>query len=153
MRKTFLSTVSLWILSVMTTTAQVKLQPTQIDQVLKAMTLEEKAALVVGGNRRISVEENNGMVGSHSHQVPGAAGMTQAIQRLGIPATVLTDGPAGVRISPTRKNDSQTYYCTGFPVGTAGGSGEEYRQRSAGVRMRRASCSRHEHPSFPFVRT
>ena len=119
MRKTFLSTVSLWILSVMTTTAQVKLQPTQIDQVLKAMTLEEKAALVVGGNRRISVEENNGMVGSHSHQVPGAAGMTQAIQRLGIPATVLTDGPAGVRISPTRQNDSQTYYCTGFPVGTA----------------------------------
>ena len=111
MRKTFLFTVSLWILSVMTTTAQVKLQPTQIDQVLKAMTLEEKAALVVGGNRRISVEENNGMVGSHSHQVPGAAGMTQAIQRLGIPATVLTDGPAGVRISPTRQNDSQTYYC------------------------------------------
>ncbi len=106
MRKTFLSAVSFWILSMMTTTAQVKLQPTQIDQVLKAMTLEEKAALVVGGNRRISVEENNGMVGSHSHQVPGAAGMTQAIQRLGIPATVLTDGPAGVRISPTRQNDT-----------------------------------------------
>jgi len=40
MRKTLLSTVSLWILSVMTTTAQVKLQPTQIDQVLKTMTPE-----------------------------------------------------------------------------------------------------------------
>lgn len=100
-------------------TAQVKLQPDQIDQVLKAMTLEEKAMLVVGGNRRIENQGNNGMVGGHAHQVPGAAGVTQAIERLGIPATVLTDGPAGVRISPTRPNDSQTYYCTGFPVGTA----------------------------------
>ena len=33
-------------------------------------------------------------------------------------ATVLTDGPAGVHIDPTRKNDTNTYYATGFPVGT-----------------------------------
>jgi beta-glucosidase len=31
---------------------------------------------------------------------------------------VLTDGPAGVHIDPTRKNDTNTYYATGFPVGT-----------------------------------
>ena len=30
----------------------------------------------------------------------------------------MTDGPAGVRISPTRKNTDQTFYATGFPVGT-----------------------------------
>lgn len=119
MKKTILTAVSMLTLSANVMMAQVKLQPDQIDQVLKAMTLEEKAMLVVGGNRRIENQGNNGMVGGHAHQVPGAAGMTQAIDRLGIPATVLTDGPAGVRISPTRSNDTQTYYCTGFPVGTA----------------------------------
>lgn len=83
--------------------AQPKLSADNIDEVLKAMTLEEKATLVVGGR---------------GNSVPGAAGATQAIPRLGIPGTVLADGPAGLRISPTRQGDSQTYYCTGFPVGT-----------------------------------
>ena len=83
--------------------AQPQLRADNIDEVLKAMTLEEKAKLVVGGR---------------ANSVPGAAGGTQAIARLGIPATVLADGPAGLRISPTRQGDSQTYYCTGFPVGT-----------------------------------
>ena len=119
MKKTIFTTVLLLLLTTITVIAQVRLQSDQIDQVLKAMTLEEKAMLVVGGNLRIENQENNGMVGSHSHLVPGAAGMTRAIERLGIPATVLTDGPAGVRISPMRPNNSQTYYCTGFPVGTA----------------------------------
>ena len=100
--------------------AQVKLQANNVDEVLKAMTLEEKAMLVVGGNRQIATAgDNNGMIGGHAQRVPGAAGTTQAIPRLGIPSSVLTDGPAGVRISPKRNNDTNTYYCTGFPVGTA----------------------------------
>lgn len=99
--------------------AQVRLQADNVDEVLKAMTLEEKAMLVVGGNRRIESANDNGMVGSHAKSVPGAAGATQAIPRLGIPSTVLTDGPAGVRINPRRENDQNTYFCTGFPVGTA----------------------------------
>ena len=100
-------------------TAQVRLQANNVDEVLKAMTLEEKAMLVVGGNRQITSTENNGMIGGHAQRVPGAAGTTQAIPRLGIPSTVLTDGPAGVRINPRRDNDANTYFCTGFPVGTA----------------------------------
>ena len=105
--------------SISTMTAQVKLQPQNVDDVLKAMTLEEKVMLVVGGNRQIASSENNGMIGGHAQRVPGAAGATQAIPRLGIPSTVLTDGPAGVRINPKRDNDPSTYFCTGFPVGTA----------------------------------
>ena len=105
--------------SISTLMAQTKLQADNVDEVLKAMTLEEKAMLVVGGNRRIESSSDNGMIGGHAQRVPGAAGATQAIPRLGIPSTVLTDGPAGVRISPRRDNDTNTYFCTGFPVGTA----------------------------------
>lgn len=88
-----------------------------IDQVLQAMTLEEKAQMLVGGG-------NDGFVGSGSmlgHQkklVAGAAGITVAIPRLGIPATVVCDGPAGVHIDAHRQGTTQTFFATGFPVGT-----------------------------------
>ncbi len=101
--------------------AQVKLQADNVDEVLRSMTLEEKATLCVGYSHAQGDAGNgsNGMLGQHSDIVPGAAGATRPIQRLGIPATVLADGPAGVRISPTRRGDDKTYYATGFPVGTA----------------------------------
>lgn len=106
----------------MSMNAQLKLQQNNIDEIVKAMTLEEKATLVVGTSRQGSTGGNqtaNGMVGAHADAVPGAAGTTQPIPRLGIPASILTDGPAGVRINPTRPNTDKTFYCTGFPVGTA----------------------------------
>ena len=52
MKKNIFTTVSLLLLTTITVIAQVRLQSDQIDQVLKAMTLEEKAMLVVGGNLR-----------------------------------------------------------------------------------------------------
>ena len=119
MKKLVLCTVL--VSCAMVSSAQVKLQRDNVDEILKSMTLEEKATLVVGTSRQGAtggIQNANGMVGAHADAVPGAAGTTQPIIRLGVPASVLTDGPAGVRISPTRPNDSKTYYCTGFPVGT-----------------------------------
>ena len=100
----------------MTTKAQPKLSADNIDEVLKAMTLEEKAKLLVGGANNFF--DAGAVVGGEATLVAGAAGTTPAIPRFGIPATVLTDGPAGVRIDPTRKGTNETFYATGFPVGT-----------------------------------
>ena len=104
-----------------------------LPSVVATMTLEEKAKLVVGMGFRIPGARNNrqgGLPGvniaSHDslgdnlpEKVPGAAGRTHPIPRLGIPSITVTDGPAGIRIAPIRKNDSsKTYYATAFPVAT-----------------------------------
>jgi beta-glucosidase len=96
--------------------AQPKLTEKNINEVIKAMTLEEKAKLLVGGANNFFGDQ--AAVGGEADLVAGAAGTSPAIPRLGIPATVLTDGPAGVRIDPTRKGTTQTYYATGFPIGS-----------------------------------
>ncbi|MBR3427542.1 MAG: glycoside hydrolase family 3 C-terminal domain-containing protein [Bacteroidales bacterium] len=74
-----------------------------IEEILKAMTNEEKATILVGGPGLL---------------VPGAAGYTREIDCLGIPMAVLADGPAGLRIQPKREGTDQTFYCTGFPTST-----------------------------------
>ena len=99
-----------------TMTAQTKLRADNIDEVLKAMTIEEKAKLLVGGANNFFGA--GAVVGGEADLVAGAAGTTPRIERLGIPATVLTDGPAGVRIDPTREGTTQTYYATAFPIGS-----------------------------------
>ena len=88
-----------------TVSAQGKLvlREDNIEEILNAMTIEEKVSLLVGGPGKL---------------VPGAAGYTREIERLGIPMTVLADGPAGLRIQPKREGTEETFYCTGFPTST-----------------------------------
>jgi beta-glucosidase len=91
-----------------------------IKEVIKAMTLEEKAKLVVGrGFNLPGVNTGAPTVGQTQDKVAGAAGTTFAIPRLGIPSLVLADGPAGVRIDSVRKDQpGRTFYATAWPVGT-----------------------------------
>lgn len=114
--KRLLTTCLLATTFTMTTNAQPQLRADNIDEVIKAMTLEEKAKLLVGGANNFF--SDNAVVGGEADLVAGAAGTSPAIPRLGIPATVLTDGPAGVRIDPTRKGTDKTYYATAFPIGS-----------------------------------
>ena len=106
------------VATAMTATAQQapQLRADNIDEVLKAMTLEEKARLLIGATNQ--AETAGAMGGYTKNLVPGAAGVTAAIPRLGIPMLVFADGPAGVRIEPKREGEAKTYYATGFPVGS-----------------------------------
>ena len=96
-----------------------------VKDVVAALTAEEKVLLVVGmgfypaGFPPGMVPPGNPGDEKVPEKVPGAAGRTHAISRLGIPSLTLSDGPAGVRIDPIRGGDStKTYYATAFPVGT-----------------------------------
>jgi beta-glucosidase len=122
-----------------------RLSVSTVKQVIQAMTLEEKAMLVTGTGMIFEIPDSvmaamaggpgsgnpfgpprgyqgdsayQAMVAKISKYVPGAAGRTAEIARLGIPTMVLADGPAGLRISPTRKDAPGTYYCTAFPIAT-----------------------------------
>jgi len=136
-----------WVVSAPAQNTQVpQLGKASVKQVVAAMTLEEKASLVVGTGMRMGPPPGAGAPAAPGAKpaadkpvpapaapvkpaapalaqrprslVPGAAGTTFAIPRLGIPAMVLADGPAGLRISPTRENEKATFYCTAFPVAT-----------------------------------
>jgi len=108
--------VCLMVLISSTSIAQI-LGKNVIPEVIRAMTLEEKASLVVGTGLRFA--GNGPVIGEADGKVPGAGGNTMNITRLGIPGTVLADGPAGLRIDPVRNDDtSKTYYATAWPVGT-----------------------------------
>jgi len=101
-----------------------QLGKSSVKAVVKAMTLEEKVKLVVGTGGDFpdlsGVKKNETAVPAMSaiDLVPGAAGTSYVVPRLGLTPMVLTDGPAGLRIQPQRPNDSKTYYCTAFPVAT-----------------------------------
>ena len=80
--------------------------------VLSQMTLQEKVHLLKGAGMASTI----GM--TKPGGIPGAVGAIVPTPRLGIPTVYLSDGPAGLRIEPSRENDDKTYYCTAFPIAT-----------------------------------
>ncbi len=81
---------------------------------LSRLTLEEKASLVVG----VGMYMPPMFTAAIPEKVPGAAGSTMPVERLGLPGVTMADGPAGLRISPIRSDSTRTYYCTSFPIAT-----------------------------------
>ncbi|MBP3245990.1 MAG: glycoside hydrolase family 3 protein [Bacteroidaceae bacterium] len=96
-----------------------KVSKNTIDQkeVMGKLSLEDKAHFVIGTGMS-GFSGDNAVIGATRNIVPGAAGTTYPLDSLGIPAVVLADGPAGLRIDAKREGDSATYYCTHFPIGT-----------------------------------
>lgn len=94
-----------------------QLNKNNIKEVVKAMTLDEKIQFVSGIGMSISQSSDGPVAGSIGGKVPGAAGATVAMPRLGIPSVIMADGPAGLRIDPTIVN-GEKIYTTAFPVGS-----------------------------------
>ena len=84
---------------------------------MSKLSLEDKAHFVIGVGMK-GFSGNDAVIGATESIVPGAAGTTYPLDSLGIPAVVLADGPAGLRIDAKREGDSASYYCTHFPIGT-----------------------------------
>lgn len=92
-----------------------KAQQQNINQIVRAMSLEEKAALVVGAH---TMPGNDGLL-KKEDRVPGAAGHTYPLTRLHIPPIYFADGSSGLVIGQKRQTDTAAnYYTTKFPTGT-----------------------------------
>jgi len=89
-----------------------------ISDVVKAMTLQEKANLLVGQGMYVPGMPmfGTGAPTDAQKRVTGAAGSTYAIPRLGIPSLVVCDGPAGIHAFNGGK--SRIYYATAWPIGS-----------------------------------
>ena len=85
----------------------------RVKDVLSQMTKEEKLHLLKGSGLASAIGDSEPGEG-----IAGAVGTIVPTPRLGIPTVYLSDGPAGLRIQPTREGDKNTYYCTAFPIAT-----------------------------------
>ena len=81
-----------------------QLRADNIDEVVNAMTLEEKCHLVLGC----------GMHFNDDAKFPGTAGSTFSIARLGIPETYCADSQQGLRMDSKRAWDHNDYFPTDF---------------------------------------
>ena len=132
-----------------------------IEKIVAAMTAEEKVSLFVGTGMP-GFGGQSAVVGSTQNLVPGAAGTTFPIERLGIPAIVVADGPAGLRISPTREGNGDLLL-HGIPGRYLASLHMEHRigqkrrqrhgRRGERIRLRRTLGPRAEYPPKPSLRT
>lgn len=100
--------LSVALLAVATSSfAQPKLNKNNIDEVIAAMTVEEKINMLLGCGQSFG-----------EVKFPGTAGRTFDIPRLGIESAYLADGPHRLHMNKTRDWDSKTYITTEFPSET-----------------------------------
>ena len=84
----------------------------RVGDLLSQMTVEEKIHLLKGSGLASAMGQGD------PDGIAGAVGTIVPTPRLGLPTIYLSDGPAGLRIQPTREGDDDTYYCTAFPIAT-----------------------------------
>ncbi|MFB9136772.1 beta-glucosidase [Vibrio olivae] len=87
----------------------------QAEQMVAQLSVSEKLDIVTGPG----MNNPEGAV-NLLQDVPGVAGYINGVVNddVNIPATKLSDGPAGLRIEPTRDGDENTYYATAWPIGS-----------------------------------
>lgn len=88
---------------------------------LSKLSLEEKLNILSGPGMDLTTYQGIDATNLDPNKdVPGVAGYINGVNNpsLNIPAVKLADGPAGLRIRPTRENDQDTYYATAWPIGS-----------------------------------
>ena len=101
--------VSTFLLALSASAQKLQLQPNNIQEIVSAMTTEEKIDLIVGCGAGW---------GNPDAKFPGTAGWTCAIERLDIPSIYFADGPLGVVMDRNREYDAEDYGCTFFLSGS-----------------------------------
>jgi beta-glucosidase len=84
----------------------------RVEDVLGQMTTQEKIRLLKGSGMNQMMRQTD-----PDDVITGVAGTILSIPRLGLPTFYLSDGPAGLRLSPP-SNPEDIMYCTAFPIGT-----------------------------------
>ena len=126
-----------------------------VKEIVAAMTLEEKISMVVGGGMPGLDFDDDGnvvprpIIGNTDKMVPGAAGTTNAIPRLGVLPTVMADGPAGLRLRQSYQVDRETdsVYSTGVLGSLENGFLEPMKihENADTYYLRRQHCQRKKH--------
>lgn len=106
------------LFSITVSAQQSQLGKTAVKDLVKKMSVEEKAKLIVGTGMPGWVGLTK-LPNPPKMKVPGSAGKNGIFPLYNIPEIILADGPAGLRISPERDNESKKYHATAFPVATA----------------------------------